>query len=129
MAKTLILLTQCNRLAPNKGGAERHVKKRVFYLKQVGYVRSAKILDPAQRVPHGHRLPQSGQHLVPVGDPHPAGLRANDHVTQVLAPPIVCGLCHRHPQGEFLQTARHVYRTCCVSMTQQLLYSSTKSAE
>lgn len=69
-------------------------------------------LDPAQRVPHGHGLPQSGQHLVPVGDPHPAGLGADDHVTQVLAAAVVRGLCHRHPQGELLQTAQHGYATC-----------------
>lgn len=78
------------------------MKKQVFYLKRVGYVRQSRGLDPAQRVPHGHRLSQSGQHLVPVGDPHPAGLWADDHMTQVLAPTVVCGLCNRHPQGELL---------------------------
>ena len=102
--KTLILLKQRNILAPNKGRGERNMKKQVFYLKQVRYVRKQRGLDPAQRVPHGHGLPQSGQHLVPVGDPHPAGLWADDHMTQVLAPAIVRGLCHRHPQGQFLQT-------------------------
>lgn len=62
-------------------------------------------LDPAQGVPHGHGLPQSGQHLVPVCDPHAAGLWADDHVTQVLAPAVVRGFRHRHPQGEFLQNS------------------------
>lgn len=63
--------------------------------------------DPAQRVPHGHGLPQCGQHLVPVGDANAAGLRADDHMTQVLAPAVLRGLGHRHPQGQFLQRQRY----------------------
>lgn len=59
--------------------------------------------DPAQRVPHGHGLPQGGQHLVPVGDAHATGLRADDHMTQVLAPAVLRGLGHRHSQGQFLR--------------------------
>lgn len=55
--------------------------------------------DPAQRVPHGHGLPQGGQHLVPVGDAHATGLWANDHMTQVFAPAVLRGLGHGHPQG------------------------------
>lgn len=120
--KTLILLKTDLSMAPNKGRGERKVKKRVFYLKQVGFARGQRELDPAQRVPHGHGLPQSGQHLVPVGDPHPAGFRADDHMAEVLAPAVVCGLCHCHPQREFLQTAVQRYTNCCVRMTQQLLY-------
>lgn len=70
-------------------------------------------LDPAQWVPHGHGLPQSGQHLVPVSDPHPTGLWADDHVTEVLAAAVFCGLRHCYPQGEFLQT-RLIRRDYCL---------------
>lgn len=76
------------------------MKSTVFYLLDWGN----EGLDPAQWVPHGHRLPQSGQHLVPVSDPHPTGLWADDHVTEVLAAAVFCGLRHCYPQGEFLQT-------------------------
>lgn len=67
------------------------------------------VLDPAQRVPHGDGLPQRGQHLVPVGDPHAAGLGADDHMAQVFAPSVVCGLRHGDPQGELLPAERHGY--------------------
>lgn len=72
--------------------------------------------DPAQWVPHGHGLPQGGQHLVPVGDAHATGLRADDHMTKVLAPAVLRGLGHRHPQGQFLQGQRYT-----ATLTQQLL--------
>lgn len=72
-------------------------------------------------MPHGHRLPQRGQHLVPVSDPHPTGLWTDDDVAQVLSPAVVRGLSHRHPQGEFLNTTQHGHTIWCVSMT--LLHS------
>lgn len=98
------------RVAPNKGGGGGNVTKPVFPWKQVGSVREGeRALDPAYRVPHGHGLPQSGQHLVPVGDPYPAGLRADDHMTQVLTPAVIRGLRHSHPQREFLQATHGGY--------------------
>lgn len=70
--------------------------------------------DPAQGVPHGHGLPQSGQHLVPVSNPHPTGLWADNHMTEVLATAIIRGLCHCYSQGEFLQTQGivHIWHHC-----------------
>lgn len=84
----------------HRGIGERNMKSTVFYLLDWGN----KGLDPAQGVPHGHRLPQCGQHLVPVSNSHPTGLRADDHMTEVLATAVFCGLRHGYPQGEFLQT-------------------------
>lgn len=87
----------------HRGIGERNMKSTVFYLLDWGN----KGLDPAQGVPHGHRLPQCCQHLVPVSNSHPTGLRADDHMTEVLATAVFCGLRHGYPQGEFLQTHGH----------------------
>ena len=68
----------------------------------LGLSKAGVCLDPAYWVPHGHRLPQRGQHLFPVGDAHAAGLWPNDNMADILAPAVFCVLCYRHPQGQLL---------------------------
>lgn len=60
-------------------------------------------LGPPNGVPHGHRFPQGGQHLVPVGDAHATGLGADDHVAHVFTSAVIGVLCHSDPQREILQ--------------------------
>lgn len=61
-------------------------------------------LIPAERVPHGDRLAERGQHLVPVRGAHPAGCRPNEHMACVVTAPILAALGHCHPQGQLLGT-------------------------
>jgi len=62
----------------------------------------ASSLVSPERVPHGDRLPQRGQHLVPVRDAHPAGRRANEDMACVVGAAVLTALSHRHPQGQVL---------------------------